>query len=97
VLTRRFLDTDTAHAWGMATSVSTAAGLETAVADLVGRLLAGAPVAVHLAEQLVDAAADCAPSRVLEALAGGLSSATEDLREGVAAFQQRRDPAFRGR
>lgn len=96
VLTRRFLDGDTAHAWGLATSVAAAATLEDAVDDLVGRLLAGAPVAVQLAKQLIDAAADGAPSRVLESLAGGLSVATEDLKEGVAAFHERRDPAFHG-
>ena len=32
-----------------------------------------------------------------ESLAGGLTSATEDLSEGIAAFQQRRDPIFTGR
>jgi hypothetical protein len=90
-------DSDTALVWGVATSVAPAASLDAAVDDLVGRLTAGAPVAVQLAKQLIDAAADGAPSRVLEALAGGLSSATEDLKEGVAAFQGRRDPAFRGR
>jgi len=97
VLSRRFLDSDTALAWGVATSVAPAASLDAAVDDLVGRLTAGAPVAVQLAKQLIDAAADGAPSRVLEAFAGGLSSATEDLKEGVAAFQGRREPAFRGR
>jgi enoyl-CoA hydratase len=97
ILTRRFLDADTALTWGIATAVAPAAALDTAVDDLVTRLLAGAPVAIQLAKQLIDAAADGAPSRVLEALAGGLSSATEDLREGVAAFRERRDPAFHGR
>jgi enoyl-CoA hydratase/carnithine racemase len=96
VLTRRFLDADTAYAWGVATAVAPAAALEAAVSDLVTQLLGGAPVAVQLAKQLIDAAADGAPSRVLEALAGGLSTATEDLREGVAAFHQRRDPSYRG-
>jgi len=97
MLTRRFLDADTALAWGVATVVAPADVLQTTVDDLVARLSAGAPGAVQLAKQLIDAAADGAPSRVLESLGGGLSSATEDLREGVAAFQQRRDPAFRGR
>ena len=97
VLARRFLDADTALAWGVVTSVAPADSLDAAVDDLVAQVSAGAPVAVQLAKQLIDAAADGAPSRVLETLAGGLSSATDDLREGVAAFQGRRDPAFHGR
>ena len=97
VLSRRILDADTALAWGIVNSVAPAAALEAALDDLVTRLLAGAPVAVQLAKQLIDAAADGAPSRVLETLAGGLTSATEDIREGIKAFHERRDPAFSGR
>jgi enoyl-CoA hydratase len=97
ILTGRLLDAKTAHAWGIATAVASRAELETAVDDIVQRLLRGAPVAIQLAKQLIDAAADGAPSRVLEALGGGLTAGTEDLREGVAAFQQRRTPAFHGR
>jgi len=97
VLTRRFLDAETAHAWGVATRVAAGSDLQPAVDDLVGCLLGGAPVAVQLAKQIIDAAADGAPSRVLEALAGGLSTATEDLREGITAFHERRSTSFQGR
>lgn len=97
VLARRFLSGDLAHAWGVASAVAPRAELAGSVDELVGRLLGGAPVAVALAKQLIDAAAEGAPSRVLESLAGGLTSATEDLSEGIAAFQQRRDPTFTGR
>jgi enoyl-CoA hydratase len=97
VLSRRFLDGETAHAWGVATSVAPRAELDSAVDELVTRLLGGAPVAVQLAKQLIDAAADGAPSRVVESLAGGLTSATDDIKEGIAAFQERREPTFTGR
>jgi len=97
VLSRRDLSGELAHAWGVATGVAPRAGLDAAVDELVARLLGGAPVAVQLAKQLIDAAAEGAPSRVLESLAGGLTSATEDITEGIAAFQQRREPIFHGR
>jgi enoyl-CoA hydratase len=97
VLSRHFLNADAALAWGVVTRVAPAESLDATVDELIGQLTAGAPVAVQLAKQLIDAAADGAPSRVLEALAGGLTLSTEDLREGVAAFQGRRDAAFHGR
>ncbi|MBJ7600041.1 MAG: enoyl-CoA hydratase [Candidatus Nephthysia bennettiae] len=97
VLARRFLDAATAMEWGLANRVVPAADLASAVEDLAGQLLGGAPVAVQIAKQLIDAAADGAPSRVLEPLAGGLAAATADLTEGVAAFRARRSPNFEGR
>jgi len=94
VLTRRQLSGEEALAWGLATAAAPKEGLEEAVAKLSTDLLAGAPLAVQLGKQLIDAAADGAPSRVLEALAGGLAAATDDLAEGVAAFREKRTPHF---
>jgi enoyl-CoA hydratase len=94
VLTRRQLSGEEALTWGLATAVAPKAGLEEAVDLLSTDLLAGAPLAVQLGKQLIDAAADGASSRVLEALAGGLAAATDDLAEGVAAFREKRTPLF---
>ena len=94
VLTRRQLSGEEALAWGLATAVAPKNDLEGAVARLSADLLAGAPLAVQLGKQLIDAAADGAPSRVLEALAGGLAAATGDLAEGVAAFREKRPALF---
>lgn len=96
VLARRTLDAKQAHNWGVATAVADGGALEEAANQLIDKLLGGAPVAVQLAKQIIDAAADGAPSRVLESLAGGLTSATTDLQEGLAAFHQRRDATFAG-
>jgi enoyl-CoA hydratase/carnithine racemase len=94
VLTRRQLTGDEAVSWGLATSVAPKAELDDTVDRLSGELLAGAPLAMQLGKQLIDAAADGAPSRVLEALAGGLAAATDDLAEGVAAFRDKRPAQF---
>ncbi|WP_328773701.1 enoyl-CoA hydratase/isomerase family protein [Streptomyces sp. NBC_00286] len=96
VLARQQVDGPTAAAWGLATECPAPDAAEEAVTDLVDRLSGGSPIAVQIAKQLIDAAAEGAPSRVLEALGGGLASATEDLIEGMRAFHERRAPHFRG-
>ena len=95
ILTRRQLSGHEAVAWGLATAVEPKEHLEEAVQKLSTDLLAGAPVAAQLAKQLIDAAADGAPSRTLEGLAGGLAAATDDLAEGVAAFREKRTAQFK--
>ena len=55
-----------------------------------------APVAVQIAKQLVNAAEGEEGSAAMEALAGALAAMTEDAREGVGAFRDKRQAKFRG-
>lgn len=97
VLGRRTIDAATALAWGVVGDVAEEAQLEGVVDALVERIGGAAPVAVRLAKTLIDAAADGAPSRVLEHLAGAVTSSTTDLAAGVEAFRSRTTPQFTGR
>jgi len=58
-----------------------------------------APVAAALAKRLINKGAEV-PSDVgleMESFAAGLLFGTEDLKEGIGAFMQKRKPSFRGR
>ncbi|MCA0251129.1 MAG: enoyl-CoA hydratase/isomerase family protein [Actinobacteria bacterium] len=96
ILARRTLDARTALEWGVVNQVADPAGLEAAAAELAERICAAGPVAVRIAKTLIDAAADGAPSRVLEQLGGAVTSATQDLSAGITAFRSRTTPTFSG-
>jgi enoyl-CoA hydratase len=97
VMTQRQLDAATAERWGAVTRTCPSEQLDATVDELLEQLLAGAPLAVELAKQLIDAAANGAPGGALEPLAGGLTATTDDLREGITAFHERRPADFNGR
>ena len=71
------------------------AGAGMAAAEAVAaRLLARAPAATELTKMAVNAAEGEERERILEALAGGCAAASADLKEGLAAFRDRRKPDF---
>lgn len=70
--------------------------LETARA-WAARIAERGPVATTIAKQLINAAEGEDVSATIEILAGALVSTTEDLREGVAGFREKRPPNFIGR
>ena len=63
--------------------------------ELAGRIAARGPVAVTVAKQLINAAEgeDARPRR-WRVLAGALVSYTDDLKEGVASFREKRQAAI---
>jgi enoyl-CoA hydratase len=64
--------------------------------SLARDMAAKAPVALQLTKQLVNAAAGEGTAAALEAMAGALAASTEDAGEGIASFQEKRSPHFRG-
>lgn len=66
----------------------------TALADTIA---ARGPVAVAIAKELINAAEGEESSASVEAMAGALTSFTEDLKEGVAGFREKRAPRFTNR
>lgn len=87
-----------AHAWGLVAEVVEADAFPARVAERAAELAAGPTRAVALTKRLYDAAATSTLEEQLEQEAAAQSEAaqTEDFREGVAAFGEKREARFSG-
>jgi methylglutaconyl-CoA hydratase len=97
VTAERF-DAATAQALGFVHEVVAADALDARVADIVGALVAGGPMAVRACKQLVkDVAGRPIDAALREDTARRIADirASDEGREGVAAFLAKRDPAWR--
>jgi 2-oxoglutaroyl-CoA hydrolase len=88
-----------ALALGLVTEVVSAAELDAAVGRLVDELTALSPLALAMVKRVLNHAYDGPLSLGLEVegLAYGLLRSTEDFREGVEAFTEKRAPRFERR
>ncbi len=99
VLTGRVIGAADAERYGLANRVAPPDRLGAATQELVDELLACAPIAVGLAKRLLDASARPALSTTLELeiSAQEQCARSDDVREGVQAAAERREPRFAGR
>jgi enoyl-CoA hydratase len=99
MLTGRRLSAAEALDWGLVNRVVPGGGLDAAVGELCGGLLALSPAGLSLGLQTYAAAREMRRDDALLYLAGmlGVHLQTEDAAEGIAAFLQKRQPRWRGR
>jgi len=84
---------------GLVNAVVPAADLLTSAAVMMGQMLANAPLAIALCIEAVDRGLDMTVDEgcALEANHFGLLAATDDMREGMRAFLEKRPAQFSGR
>jgi enoyl-CoA hydratase/carnithine racemase len=97
----RYIDAPTALAWGLVNRLAPAAELEATALELAAELAANAPLS-QLGNKRVIAELLAAEGELLEEVEEQLielrraSFASEDMREGMKAFAEKRPPRWRG-
>jgi enoyl-CoA hydratase len=99
ILTGRAISADEALRIGLVNRVVPAADLMAHVRTLAGEMAKNAPIAMRYAISAVTRGADMPFSEACqyEAALFGLVAATDDMRQGTAAFLEKRKASFKGR
>jgi enoyl-CoA hydratase len=93
IFTGEPITAEVAERWGLANQVVPAASLSDCARALAEKIASNAPVAVQTAKQLIANSS----SATLESLAAAVNAFSEDAKEGLAAFREKRPPKFEGR
>src|SRR5712692_8538245 len=99
IFTGDVIDAPEALRLGLVSKLVAPEQLMPAAYDLARKIAAGPPVAIRLAKRALhrNAESDLRSALEFETFAQNVCSETEDAREGIRAFVEKRSPVFRGR
>ena len=98
ILTGEMISAERAHEMGLVNLVVPAGETRTAPEGMLDTILRNGPIAVRFALEAVDRSLETGIDEGLglEAHLFGLLASTDDMREGMAAFMEKREAEFRG-
>ena len=93
-----FVDAKQAESIGLVNKVVSAGELDTVAQEWGRRLAAGPTLALGLSKRMLDAASSVTLPQALEdeARCQHITYASQDMREGIKAYLERREPRFSG-
>jgi len=99
VFTGRMIDAKTAEQLGIVNMVVPPDKFKETVRQFATELASKAPAAIRVAKALINKGADISldSALALEREGFGVVASTEDLKEGVSAFTEKRKPIFKGK
>jgi len=99
IFTGKMIDAKTAERIGLVNMVVPPERLKSAVEELAKEIMSKSPIAIKLVKELINNSIETDQSTGLihEAEAFGILSSTEDYREGISAFLEKRKPEYKGK
>jgi enoyl-CoA hydratase len=95
----KIIDAKTAERLGLVNAVVPPDQLRSVVRELAKQIAGKPPVSIKLVKELINSSLETSlrVGEISEAKAFSIAASTEDFREGVAAFLEKRKPKFEGR